>query len=329
MDIKYRVAVEKDFDSLASFWNENADWDIIDRTQWENRFMHTPFGKATVLVATEENSDRILAQFVFIPSGIVVDGKQKMAFRPFAPILHKSLQTKFGIASFLTGLHPLHKLYRLGMGELISRGASLIYMIPDPRWARILKAVPLFMTHRFPLYTCQLIPDNQFLNGEQIEISPVRTFDGTIDALWNQSASVYPCSVIRDSRNLEYKVSHGDYRTYIVRKQDKVIGLFVFIHKPNDKQWLICDLISIDHGDNLASTLRAACVTIQEKMFSLVNDPAMKIAILATPLIEEKVKHLGFTKYDYDFTLAIHILNKQLITKDRVAPGCWYVSAND
>ena len=68
MKIKCRLYTPEDTDSLIELWNENADWGVIDRAQWEKVFYNTPNGPATIVLATSENSNEVLAQFVFFPA---------------------------------------------------------------------------------------------------------------------------------------------------------------------------------------------------------------------------------------------------------------------
>ena len=49
MKIKCRLYTPEDTDSLIELWNENADWGVIDRAQWEKVFYNTPNGPATIV----------------------------------------------------------------------------------------------------------------------------------------------------------------------------------------------------------------------------------------------------------------------------------------
>lgn len=330
MHIKYRLADDNDIDTMAEFWSENSDWDIIDRAEWEKRFVKAPFGKAIVALGVDEDTGKIISQFVFIPAGIVVNGKEMQAYRPFAPILQKNLQTKFGIASLLSGQHPLLKMYKIVGNQLTKLGTTLIYMIPDPRWSRVLQAFPFVLTHRFPLFTRTITTTDVNPLPSAITILPINSSDIEIDNLWEKSAVVYSCSIIRNSKSLPFKTSHGNFKVYIVKQNNQVAGLFVFVYKQKDQQWLICDLLSIDKNESLSVVLEAACFTIQQEVKAgITGNYSGKIAILATPAIEAIVKQQGFEKNDYHFTLAVHVLNKDGIDKKNIAPENWYVSAND
>lgn len=329
MRIKYRMADDEDIDSMADFWSKNSDWDVIDREEWEKRFVNTPFGKAAVALGVDEETGKIIGQFIFIPADIIVNGKEIKGYRPFAPILLKSLQTKFGIASLLTGQHPLLKMYKIVADYLTKDSATLIYMIPDPRWSRVLQAFPFILTHRFPLYTRTItISDKSISHNTSFSI--VTSSHHDIDPLWQKSSATYTCSIVRNDKSLSWKTSHGNFKVYTVKQNNQAIGLFVFVYKQKDHQWLICDILAV-HKQYLDIILQAACTTIQQEINSLdvSTDHPEKIAILATPVIEEIVKKLRFEKNDYHFTLAVHVLNKDGIDKKNIAPENWYISAND
>lgn len=331
MRISYRMGADEDIDAMVAFWSSNSGWDIIDRAEWEKRFVNTPFGKAEVVIGLDDATDKIVGQFVFIPVSIVINGRETKAYRPFAPILQQSLQTKFGIASLLTGQHPLLKMYKLIWEELATRGVPLIYIIPDPRWSRVLQAFPFIHTHRFPLWSKPLTAVPDFSIPADVTVSKINPNDPAIDLVWQQSAKVYQCSIVRNSKSLPWKTSHGNYQVYAIRQQGVITGLFVFIYKKKDHQWLICDMIVKDKAAHLLTSLSAACQTIQEENIKTegINKSTAKIAILATPAIEDAVKKLGFEKENYQFTLAVHILNKDSIDKKDVNPVNWYISAND
>ena len=331
MRILYRMATDDDIDAMAEFWSNNSGWDVIDRTEWERRFVKTPFGSAAVAIGIDEETKKIIGQFVFIPVDIMVKGKEVKAYRPFAPILQQSLQNKFGIASLLTGQHPLLKMYRKVWDKLTETGVSLIYIIPDPRWSRILQSFPFIMTHKFPLWSRSLTLPLQFTIPSNITVSKISPSDPEIDVLWQQASAVYPCVVVRNSKSLPWKASHGNYQVYAIKNNQQIAGFFIFIYKQKNNQWLICDMIVKDTPDMLCTTLKAACNIIQQENNNPDNksDNTGKIAILATPAIEEVAETLGFQKDNYHFTLAVHVLNKENIDKKNITPINWYVSAND
>lgn len=331
MNISYRMATSNDTNALAEFWSENSGWDVIDSAEWKKRFLTSPFGEAVVSIATDDQTGNIIGQFLFIPSGISVNGKEMMTYRPFAPVLKQSLQTKFGIASLLTWQHPILKLYQKVADEMSRQGISFLYAMPDPRWARILLTRPSFMTHKFPLWSHPLPLDRNFILPDQCTVEKINPSDPAIDQLWQLSSAVYSSAIVRNSQTMAWKTLHGNYLTFAIRRSREITGMFTAIYKTKDYQWLICDLVTKDKEESLSISLAAACNMIQSEniRLSINQNHANKIALLCTPPMEKIVKNMGFVKEDYNFTLAIHLLNKNGINKKHVSPENWYVSAND
>lgn len=331
MHITYRMANNDDVEAMAGFWSENSGWDVIDSTEWRRRFTNTPFGDATVAVAFDDDEKKLIGQFVFIPIMLSVKGKEVKAYRPFAPILHESLQTKFGVASLLTGQHPMLKMYKKVADTLSQQDVSLIYIVPDPRWGRVLQAFPFIMTHKFPLWTLQLPLNKLFILPADISSKEIDPSDPEIDELWPKATQSYSSTIIRNTKTLVWKTSHGNFKVFAVYKQEELIGIATVVYKGKDSQWLICDMVTKDNDESLAMTLTAAFNEIHHENESTQNSAGQvkKIAILATAPIEKVISQLGFVKNAYHFTLAVHALEKNKIDKKEIAPANWYISAND
>ncbi len=331
MRISYRMATSEDVSAMAQFWSENSGWDIIDSAEWDRRFTNTPFGDAAVALAIDPATNKLIGQFVFIPVTIIVNGKEVKAYRPYAPILQESLQTKFGITSWVTGQHPIMKMYNKVADDLAKNGTTLIYIIPDPRWARVLQVLPYMMTHKFPLWNHSLPLAERFELPNGITVEKIKPYDPEIDILWQKASHVYSSAIVRDSKTLAWKTSHGDFKGYAIYMDTEMIGFFATVYKAKDHQWLICDLLTKDNDKSLPITLKAACNVIQEEnaLLPVADDHSRKIAILGTPAIEEVVRKIDFVKNAYHFTLAVHLLNKNNVDKKDITPVNWYVSAND
>ena len=331
MKLSYRLATSEDTEELASFWSRNSGWDTIDATEWNHRFNGTPYGDALVTVATEEENNQIIGQFVFIPSRINVGGSEIKAYRPFAPILLQSLQSKFGIASLLTGKHPLLMLYRRAAKEVRRQGGALFYMLPDPRWSRVLKAFPFLMTQQFPLWCHPLPMAQRFELPEDITLEKLIPEDPRIESLWSKASLHYGPTVVRNRKSLAWRANQGDLAFYSVFRAGDLIGLCTASFKKNDHQWLLCDLLTTDADRSLEITLKALCNKIDEENSMLItkSDHERKIAILATPIISKALGGLGFVEDNYKFTLVLHVLDSDTEFKKMISPQHWYVSAND
>jgi hypothetical protein len=136
--------------------------------------------------------------------------------------------------------------------------------------------------------------------------------------------------IARDSTNLAWKTSHGNYVLTGIAYQSKLIGLFASVIKTHDHQWLLCDLLSIDGNESLEITLIAALSEANTHYLSLSEGQrnVNKVAILATPLMQPVLERIGFSKDKYTFHALIHLFDPNL-TSDEVAPQHWYFSAND
>jgi predicted N-acetyltransferase YhbS len=98
----------------------------MDEKTWKSWYTGTPAGDAWVLVA-EEESGKIVGQFVFMPSRILVNGREVKAARPSAPIFSRSLR------QFPT---LVNAMYLAGVQAVRDSGAELVYILPNPKWRR-------------------------------------------------------------------------------------------------------------------------------------------------------------------------------------------------
>lgn len=323
METRCRLYTTADIDKLVELWNENADWGIIDRAEWEKVFYYTPNGPTTIVLATNSETGEILAQFVFIPIRITVEGVEVKAFKPCAPIMRKSVRTDLGLASFL-------KMYKFATKHFVAQGVYLFYMMPDPRWARGFQMIPGVQVASFPLWCLPLdktIPEI-LPNGYAVEnVSPS---DPRINDLWASTARLYNCGVVRDTNFFSWKLSHRNYKLFGITYKSKIIGFAVFIYKKEMKGIAICDVLAEDE-DALKLTLELACARASSFKLTLPTHDQLdceKVSILATPLIQRFVEPMGFEKNKYKFSLAVHVLGKKF-SKKEVNPERWYVSAND
>lgn len=141
-------------------------------------------------------------------------------------------------------------------------------------------------------------------------------------------ASQYNCTIRRDARSLEWKIDRGDAVMTAVERDGVLVGVVVS-RKKGDRQWIICDLLAADAGEALTMTLVAAINVANERALADPTPaPLRKVGVLATPLMVPTLAQLGFKRDDYDFPLAVHLLDPS-ISKTEVAREQWYVSADD
>lgn len=92
---------------------------------------------------------------------------------------------------------------------------------------------------------------------------------------------------------------------------------------------MICDPLTVDNGDSITLMLKRACNYVRnEIVIHKIEQKSYKVCILATPLMEERVRQIGFSKDAYDFVFAVHLLSDK-VNKKQVAPERWQLSASD
>lgn len=326
MSLQFRIHIPEDVDDLVRFWNENSGWDQIDRNEWERRFFYTPFGSASVALAEEITNKEIVAQLIFIPTIVKVDGSNRKAYRPFAMVVKQSNKP----AGYLKLVDMIYKMYSHAVDSFKENGVSLIHMIPDPRWSGLLRFLPALQVGSFPLWSMPLATKEKFNLPGGYSVKSINADDKQIDLLWEESSKLYGCSVLRNAASLPWKTSHGNYELTGIYKNDQLKGLVSSVAKLKDKQWLICDMMTSDGDETLTATIQAAYnrALDYKRTYLKQGEELDKVAILSTPLIEKSITTLGFKKDNYKFPMLVHLLDSTL-TKKQVAPERWYASAND
>jgi hypothetical protein len=321
MKLIYRMNTKDDEEALVKLWCEHGGWDQIDAEIWRERFMGSPCGPASIVVAVDQESGEIVGQFAFIPAPISVCGCELKGYRPFAPIMAKVARGLLGKG------HPIVTMYFYGIDYLKAQGNSLIYMLPDPRWMRLFRIFPFLQCGSFPLWSLPL-PLKEPIPLEGYTVSFLESWDAKIDTLWQKTSPLYSCSIVRDNRVLAWKLDDKKYKILTIRRGAELVGL-VASKKWGDRQWLICDLLVTDQEDTLQATLIAVTnLAYAHSKAADPQEPIHKVAILAIPLMEPVLKKIGYQRDEYDFPIIIHLLDSS-IKKDDISPTKWYVSAND
>lgn len=325
--LSYRLAERNDLPQLRRLWEQEAGWGkiVVTEEMWQRYVVDAPLGGISGAVAIDDETGEIVGQFVFVPSLVLVNGREVRAFRPAAPILAKSARK---IRSPNPFQHPLVAMYRHSVKLLRERGDGLLYMVPDSRWVRFFRMFPNLHCGSFPLWRIDLPLAAPLPLGEGFEVKALAGWDERVDRLGKQWASLYGCSVVRDSRTLPWKIGGGEYIIQSIERNGEMVGM-VASRKKGDRQWLVCDVMAADDGDSLRATLAAVANLAHERATAAPPErPIRKVAALITPVMERVARELGFVRDAYDFPVVVHILDSS-ITKEMVAPARWYVSAND
>ncbi len=320
-----------DLPGLERLWQDETDWgeQSAELKRW---FMEAPFGKPSVVVASDGQTGKPVGQFRFMPMRISVNGRDVSAVRPFGTIVTKEAHEAAGARGVLD--NPIARMYLRGADEFRARGAGLMYIVPDERWVGLFKrwalALKMFKIKyaSFPLWSLPLPLTSGLLPlGDGFTASALTNWD-EVDQLWETSRQLHSCMAVRDAGALRWKLAQAIFTVTAIKRDGQLVGL-VASREKGDRQWLICDLLAADDGAALRATLAAAAnVAHDESLARSGANELRKVAVLATPVMEPAVRSLGFVRDDYDFPLVVHVLDKSL-PADAVRPERWYVSAND
>lgn len=332
MGLTYEFHEDAMLPGLERLWREATDWGentLDDLRPW---FESAPFGKPSIVVANDERTGEMVGQFRFMPSRVSVNGKVVSAVRPFATIVTPAAHEAADIRSATD--NPVAAMYLLAAREFAARGVGLIYIVPDQRWLGLFKrwasTLKFFRLDygTFPLWSLPLPLQTPLPLGENFRAAPLAAWDERIDALWEKAARLHGCMMVRDAATLRWKLMQANYTTTAVWRDSELVGL-VAARRKGDRQWLVCDMLAADANDSLRATLAAAVnAGHAEASHNQGEEVIRKVAVLVTTLIEPVARGLGFARDDYDFPLAVQVLDGSIATED-VALARWYVSAND
>jgi hypothetical protein len=331
MTLKLEFHEVADLPSLDRLWAEETDWgeQSAELRRW---FMEAPFGKPSVVLASDSETGKAVGQFRFMPARVSVNGREVSAVRPFGTIVTKDAHEAAAARGPLD--NPIWAMYFRGVEEFRARGTGLIYIVPDERWVGFIKRGAMILAMAgikyasFPLWSFPLpLADGPLSLGEGYTAAPLVNWD-EVDQLWEAARKLHGCLVVRDASVLRWKLAQATFRVTAIKRDGKLVGL-VASREKGDRQWLICDLLAADDGPALRATLVAAVNVAHEQAVARAGASELrKAGVLATSVMEPIVRELGFVRDEYDFPLVVQALDKSL-SFDDAKPERWYVSAND
>lgn len=201
--LTYRILRESDIPALRQLWEGESSWGPLTPETWERLFASPFLGPSLVVVAANEQ-DEIVGQLAFMPSRVTVDGKETTSVRPFAYILSKALRSWSPVIS--PGDHPFGGMYACGVQEVAARGDGLLYALPHPTFARLLRLFPAFQSAVFPYWSVPLPLERPRPLAPGCDAGPLDRWDDRVDDLWDSASRLHRCSVVRDSRTLGWKL---------------------------------------------------------------------------------------------------------------------------
>jgi hypothetical protein len=322
MELKYRLYTPQDIPAMSKLWQGSTEWGGLTPTLVSRHLENGPFGKPIISLVENASTGEILGQAALMASLITVKRKPIAAFRPMAAVVSPSLRS-----SSLNPLqHPIFLLYRHGFEEMRRRGEKLVFVMPDPRWRRVIQMIPDVQHATFPLWSLPLPLASPFPMRSDYRTTQVTDQDQRVDSLFAKAATQYQCMVVRGADTLMKKAGPPEYELLGVERSGELVGVVASKQK-GDRQWLIGDFMAAD-PEAANETLKAACNLADVRSREVSAAPVLKAAILAPPQMLPLLKELGFSRDKYDFHLFVKLFDNSLSPED-VDPSHWYVSAND
>jgi hypothetical protein len=323
--LKYRLYRPEDMPCIHRLWEQETEWGALTQETLE-RWAANADLPLLIVVAVDEN-EAVVGQLDLVPTRVLVGEQVVQAYRPMAAILSKSVRYTAPSAASLT--HPVVAMFKAGIRLMREHGAALMYMVPNPGWVRALHRVPYLSVGSFPLWSLSLPLKSSMDLGSGFCVGVLDAGDERIDALWHHASRHYRCQIVRDRRGLEWKFTDPDTASILgVERDGELAGLVVSTLR-GDRQWLVCDLLTLDTGDAMRATIAAAVNEGHNRCLRTEpHKPLHKVAILATPLMQPVLHHLGFQQDNWSFPLVTASFSDRLC-RDDVAPEGWYVSATD
>jgi len=326
MDIRFRMAKPEDDATLIHFWRENGGWDELDQAAWDHRFNKAPMGKARIVIAQHPETEELVGQLAFFPIKVTVNDMEGLGYRGFAVIIKKEREHFKGIL----GMKNITVGMNLYAADIFKEeGATLIYHLPDPRWARWFNLLSHMRGASFPLYTFPIDEISKLEIKENYSSDTIPPSSDAIDNVWNNNQQMVKNSIVRDKKVLPWKISHGPFLYLGITKNEQLMGWATFIKREHSRQFLIGDIIAMD-TTSLKHLLIAVCKAVCKE---LENDPEAKtkidkVSILGASWMLETLEGLGFKKNKYRFPFFIQQLDEK-IDKKTIGPKNWFVCAND
>ena len=325
--ISYRFATVDDLEQIIALWVAETEWGVFPFTDTE-RWVNAPAGVPRTVVACDNADGKIVGQFGFVPTLILVGDRELRGVRPHSTIVGK--RWRDAVTSMDPADQPGFAMYRYGMETMAAEGVQVAHMLPNPRWLRLLKLFPGMQTAQFPLWSISfpLSSSVSLANGWSTE--PLTGWNQEIDQLWAAASHQYHCGVVRNAKMLEWKTTLEGSTVVTVRRNGELRGL-ASCRMKGDRQWTISDMLTADADESLRATLMGAVregAGHSDDESSEPDQRPVKAAVLATPLMQPVLAQLGFTRDNYQFPFVVQRLDPAL-TDAEIDPRGWYVAATD
>jgi len=323
--LTYRLFEERDIPGILSLWESSSGWGSITEQQFDEWYIHTPFGRSLIIVATNE-LDEIAGQIAFIPATIFLDGKELKALRLSAPILHEN----FRLTDLRNPRHPAFSMVKRGIELGVKMGYHVLYSLPAHGWIGFMKLMPKFgMPDGYTAeYDCVAISLNdesgyEEESGNHLIVYTTDSFNESYDQLWADAIQMFPvsCGVVRSSSQLQWKISH--HLVFEVREDERLLGYAAY--KKTDG--LLVDMLARNPGD----LKRVFFASVRAMHLKNPNHEVIsfeEIKLMLSPQIKSLIAGIKYQPVKFQFAFGCCPLQLS-VDQNSIHPEKWYIMPND
>ncbi|RBY78269.1 hypothetical protein DQ238_12315 [Geodermatophilus sp. TF02-6] len=305
---------DADLPQLLRLWEE-AGWGVLTTEQWRARHRHAPHGPSRVAVAVAADGT-VVGQVTALRTLLNVHGTEVAAARVHGAIVSPDVRRQ---NSAPLSSHPVLGML-LSLADPLSRdGVAAVYVVPNARMLALLPHLPQAARAGFPLWSRPLGRLPAVPAGYDVDpaVEP-----GDVDALWERCRGELVCTV-RDARTLSWKALFAPVRWEGVRRGGELVAI-VTSRRHGDRQWLLEDLLAVDHEARVAAIAAVVRTAHRESAAREIR----KVGALAVPALQPALAEAGFAVDDFAFHLLVHRLDDAGPPGD-LDPARWYLTPND
>ncbi|HYI07982.1 MAG TPA: hypothetical protein VEK57_02820 [Thermoanaerobaculia bacterium] len=308
--LTYRLVEERDIPALLRLWEE-AGWGTLTEDVWRQWFVETPHGCCVVAVAVD-NRGEVVAQEMFTPSLVSIDGREVRALRFSAPIVSRSIR---GV-SLRHPEHPVFGLYRTAAEAAAAQGFGIIYSLPEHAWLPIFRLVSGFAEAAYP---CVEVPLDAH-GGDNLFVGRPAEFTDEYDRLWLSARETFPihCGVVRRHEWVRFRNS-GRTAVEVRDASDGSLAGYASVKKQTG---LLADVLA-RRPDELPHVLRTTLRWLSEHGGGLTH-----LKVMQTPALAAALEGLPSETVDYRFAFTCRALDETL-PAEAIAPERWHAMPGD
>lgn len=323
--LTYRLFEERDIPGILSLWENFSGWGGITEQQFDEWYIHTPHGKCIIIVGISE-MDEVVAQTVFIPATLFLDGKELKALRLSAPILHKD----FRLTDLRNPQHPAFRIVKTGIELGVKMGYHVLYSLPAHGWIGFMKLMPKFGMPEVLIteYDCVAISLNdesvwEEETGNHLIVNVTDSFNESYDQLWADATQMFPvpCGIVRSSSQLQRKISH--HLVFAVSEDERLLGYTAY--KKTDG--LLVDMLARNPGD-LKRVFLASLRAMHYKNPNRQVVSFEEIKLMLSPQIKSLIAGIKYQPVKFQFAFGCCPL-QPLVDQNSIQPEKWYIMPDD